>query len=841
MLLHLAFALQTQIAAAPATPDRPGVVMPPTERIVPPPTATGATAARAATPPTMDGSDNDDIWRQAPAITQFRQHDPVEDGDPRFRTEAKVAYDDKYLYVFVRAFDPNPDSLMAFLSRRDVRTQSDYIHLMVDAYNDKRTGFRFTVNPMGVKRDVYHSNDSNEDPSWDGVWEAVTKIDSLGWTAEFRVPFNQLRYPQAESHTFGFAIWRDIGRHNERISWPVYRRTRTGFVSQWGTVEGFAGITSPRRLEVLPYSVATDAPRPSGTSFPRHQTLTYGADVKYGITSNLTLDGTVNPDFGQVEADPAMLNLSAFEQFLEERRPFFLEGAGIFNFANNLFYSRRVGRSPQLGGVYYDQDNPLNSTILGAAKITGRTAGGLNVGFLNAYAQQEEGAGGATIEPATNYLVTRLAQDLRNGNSGVGLMLTATNRALDDDTRDFLRENAYAFGVDARHRFGGNKYQLQGSFVSSQVSGSAESITRTQMNNTHLYQRPDSDLEVDTTATSLSGTRINASIGKTGGGITRFNFGATRTSAGYEVNDAGFLNRADMLSNGNWVGLNLTTPTSWYRQLFINFNQWNDFNTEGLTLNHGGNINFNGQLQNQWWFGGGYNVNRIGETYDDRMSRGGPAVRRDISHNVWAWFETDTRKSVSFVWDSWGMLPDVAGSSEYGFGPGVNFRLASQMQGSVRLNHNVGSYAQQWYGNYTTPDTAYAFAQLDQKTTSITARFDYTMSPTLSLQVYAQPFITAGRYSDTRELVDADAPRYADRYAPYTDNLPDDFNFKQFRSNTVLRWEYRPGSVLFLVWQQGRSDGRDPGDYSFGRDFGNLFKTRSDNTFLIKASYWFSL
>lgn len=843
MFVELLLAFQTVVATGPAAPPREGPKVTPPPRSVPTPTARGATAARAEVPPVLDGLDTDEVWRSAPAITQFRQFDPVEDGDPRYRTEARVAYDAKYLYVFVRAFDPAPDSVMAFLSRRDARTQSDYIHLMVDSYNDKRTGFRFTVNPMGVKRDVYISNDGNEDLSWDGVWDAVTKVDEHGWVAEYRIPFSQLRFPEAESHTFGFAIWRDIARHNERISWPLYRRTQMGFVSQFGEVDGFNGIASPRRLEVLPYSVTSDGPRPTATGFGRQQTLTLGADVKYGITSNLTLDATVNPDFGQVEADPAVLNLGAFEQFFEERRPFFLEGAGIFNFASNLFYSRRVGRSPQLGGTYYRDDNPLNTTILGAAKVTGRTAGGLNVGFVNAVADRELGDAGRTIEPQTNYAVLRLSQDLRNGNSGIGLMATATNRSLDDDTRRFLREGAYAFGVDARHRFGtNNNFQVSGSAVGSLVTGSQEAIWRTQRSAVHQFQRPDSRYEVDSSRTQMAGSRFNVSVGKQGGGITRFNTGVTRISAGYEVNDAGFQTRADHTQNGNWFGLQFMQPTKLYRRLFVNFNNWNEFTTDGLHLNTGANININGELPNQWWFWTGYNVNGVGEVYDDRVMRGGAALRRNFRQNVWFGFETDGRKPVTYVAQGFAVFKDVSGSHEWGFDPMLRFRAGGRVQGSVALNYSESVNDQQWYNNFNTPGgVAYTFARLEQKTAGITTRLDYTMTPTLSLQVYAQPFVTAGDYSDLREVVAPRADRYEDRFQPYTATEPNDFNFKQFRSNTVFRWEYRPGSVLFFVWQQGRQDFRNPGSFDFGRDYGDLFRTRSDNTFLIKASYWFSL
>lgn len=843
MFVELALSFQMAVAAGPAAPPREGVVVPPAPSSVPAPTARAATAMRTLTPPHLDGVDDDAIWRDAPAITQFRQHDPVEDGDPRFRTEARVAYDDRYLYVFVRAYDPAPDSVMAFLSRRDARTQSDYIHLMVDSYHDKRTGYRFTVNPLGVKRDVYISNDGNEDLSWDAVWDVATKVDGQGWAAEYRIPFSQLRFPPAEAHTFGFAIWRDIARYNERISWPLYRRTQTGFVSQFGEVDGFRGITSPRRLEVLPYSVSTDAPRRTSAGYGRQQQVTFGADVKYGITSNLTLDATVNPDFGQVEADPAVLNLGAFEQFFEERRPFFLEGAGTFNVASNLFYSRRIGRAPQLGGVYAANDNPLNTTILGAAKITGRTANGFTVGFIDAVTQQEYGANGRTIEPQSNYTVLRLSKDLRNGNSGIGLMTTATNRSLDEDTRHYLRDGAYAVALDARHRFGpSNNYQVSGSAVGSYVTGSQEAIWRTQMSSVHQYQRPDSPLAVDSTRTELAGSRFNVNIGKNGGGITRFNTGVTRIGAGYEVNDAGFQSRADITSNGNWFGLNFLEPTKFYRRLFVNFNQWNDWTTDGLRINSGGNVNFEGELPNQWWFWAGYNVNGIGAAYDDRVTRGGPALRRNFRQNAWFGFQTDGRKPLNTVMQGFVVFRDVSGSHEWGLDPSLQFRAGGNVQGSVSLNYAETVNDQQWYNNYPTPGgTAYTFARLEQTTLGITTRLDYTMTPTLSLQLYAQPFVTSGDYSNLREMVNPRADRYEDRFQPYTDDTPEDFNFKQFRSNTVLRWEYRPGSTLFFVWQQGRHDFRNPGTFDFGRDYSDLFRTRSDNTFLIKASYWFSI
>src|SRR5690242_13108698 len=389
-----------------------------------------ANATRSAEAPSIDGRDDERAWRDAAPVTAFRQFDPVEDAEPSMRTEARVVYDEAHLYVFVRAFDPRPDSIIALLSRRDVRTASDQIKVMIDSYHDRRTGFEFAVNPAGVKRDYYAYDDGAEDVSWDAVWDVATRIDSLGWTAEFRIPLSQLRYPPAASHTFGVMIIRELARRNERVSWPLLRRSRNALVSQFGDVGGLAGLGSPRRLELAPYMLVRNTGAVRGDDIRRSQQGTMGADLKYGLTSNLTLDGTINPDFGQVEADPAQLNLTAFETFFEERRPFFLEGAGIFSFNTNcgdidsgctgLFYSRRIGRSPQLSGEYGDAASPTSTPIAAAAKLTGRLANGFSIGLLDAVTERVDGVsdiGGqrAAIEPRTNYGVLRIQRDHADG------------------------------------------------------------------------------------------------------------------------------------------------------------------------------------------------------------------------------------------------------------------------------------------------------------------------------------------------------------------------------------------------------------------------------------------
>ncbi len=833
-----------------------------------PSSSTVAVAARATTAPIIDGRPDDAIWATAQVIEGFRVFDPIEDGEPRFQTQARVAYDERFIYVIVRAFDPHPDSIKALLARRDERTSSDEIKVLIDSYHDKRSGFQFAVNPAGVKRDIAIFNDSNEDISWDAVWDASARIDSLGWVAEFRIPLSQLRYSRADQHTFGLAITRDIARHNERHSWPLYRRSQSGIASQFGELTGIRGIASPRRLEVAPYSVAKtgNVPQYFGPGYMMRSQGTVGADVKYGLTSNLTLDATVNPDFGQVEADPSVLNLSAFESFFSERRPFFLEGQGMFSFdlscndgaCSGLFYSRRIGRSPQLGNMYYANDNPTASNILGAAKLTGRLKNGMSVGFLNATTDRELGVfdttvGGVrldrkTIEPLTNYAVGRLQQELRGGRSIIGVMATNVHRDLDSWTRNFLRSDASAVGLDTRHETKDRRFALNGYVAASNVRGSAKAIASTQRSGVHNFQRRDDDLAYDTTRTSLSGASFQVNFNKNGGGITRFSTGYQYHSPGFEINDVGFLSRANAQNQYLWYALQLRTPTKVYRSWQTNFNQWTNWTADGMRQELGGNINSHMQLKSNIWLHFGQGGNALAPSYCDACSRGGPAVRQSTSFWGWAGAEGDGRKSiVPYFFTRWAR-GDEGRSKGFGIDPSVTIKVASRFSANVGVSYGEDINDAQWYNNYgdVTTDTAHVtFARLSQKTLSTNLRLNYTMSPTLSLQMYAQPFMTGGDYSDWREMTNPRGVGYQDRWSPYgASPLDDGFNFRQYRSNSVLRWEYRPGSALYFVWAQERTSadggqGRSP--FNAGDDLRSLFRSHPGNVFLIKGSYWLSL
>jgi hypothetical protein len=835
------FAVLLQAAAA-APPDSPPLGG-----------AAHATAVRARRPVVIDGRDDDDVWKTAPAITAFREFQPREDGDPRFATEAKVAYDDRNLYVFIRAFDPHPDSILKLLARRDVRAATDQLKLIIDSYHDRRSGFEFAVNPAGVKRDYAIYNDGQEDDAWDAVWDVATQVDSLGWTAEFRIPLTQLRYVPSSTNTFGFGIWRDIQRYTERVSWPVYRNSQAGVSSQLGELTGLEGLPSPRRPEIAPYVVTKSVSVPLGSSFDRSQRLTAGADLKYGITANLTLDGTVNPDFGQVEADPAVLNLTAFETFLHERRPFFVQGAGIFRFNVNcsavncrsegLFYSRRIGRAPQLAGNG-DAGSPTATTIYGAAKLTGRLPGGQTVGVLDAVTQRVTGPFG-TLEPATNYAVLRTQQDFRNGESGIGAIVTAVNRDLDPSSDGALRRSAYVGALDFRHRFLQRRYQISGSLDLSQVTGTPAALAATQRSSVHYYQRPYSGLAYDPTRTTLSGNAEELFFSKVGGGITRFETTYQRRSPGFEPNDLGFLRQADQQGWNTWFGLQALHPASVYQMASWSFNWWQYWTADGTPIERAANTNTHIQLNNRWWVHAGVTAGQLGTTYCDRdCSRGGPAVRNDPYVDAWWEVDGDGRPAfVPYAWIEW-FRGDGGRTTGFWGNAQVTFRVASQINTSFTLSASHKVKDLQPHGvvpDSTAPFGAhYTFAHLNQKEVSLTGRIDYTISTVLTLQVYGQPFVSKGTFSSIRELADPGAAAFDARYKPYAAS-PDGFNFKEFNSTAVLRWEYRPGSVLFVVWTQGRQDvlGAE-GARSMAGDVRDLFGLHPNNTFLLKASYWFN-
>jgi hypothetical protein len=563
------------------------------------------------------------------------------------------------------------------------------------------------------------------------------------------------------------------------------------------------------------------------------------------VAPGLTLAATINPDFGQVEADPAVVNLGAFETFFSERRPFFVEGADKLNF-NNSFYSRRIGRSPQRSasapeGGYVEQ--PVNTTIIGAVKLTGKV-GNFAVGGLHAVTSAEQAriASGPSlaitetpVEPTTNYSVARVSREFAD-NSRLSFMVTSTQRSLTDELR-FLPGSAVVGGMDGDWRFGG-KYSLAGFWTGSTVRGDATAIDRLQRSNVHSFQRPDArTLTYDPTITTLNGHSGGFDINKIGGTRTRFNLNAGYRSPGFDVNDLGFRNRADQVWQGAWFQIRSDVPKGKVRRKNLNFNQWAGWNFDGDRQDLGGNINSHWTFTNNWSIGGGVNANA--SVFSDRHTRGGPGSLVPGNFNGWNYLDTDNRRFVTLnLYSEW--YNNRTGSRNWYFSSGVTLRPAAALSTSVSIDtsHNIND--SQWVRNLESDGrTRFVFGHLDQRTVSMTLRVNYTIRPTLTVQLYGRPFISAGAYSDFKELTNGRASSDADRYTSfdYTDNP--NFRTRSFRMTNVVRWEYQPGSTLFVVWQQGRQDSGSQGDLRLSRDLGVTFNAPAENTFLIKASRWF--
>ena len=799
---------------------------------------------RAATPPTLDGRDDDAVWRLSPAMTEFRQFDPGENLPATFRTEARVAYDDRNLYVLVRAFDPHPDSIASLLSRRDVKTASDQLKIIIDAYKDGRTGVEMAVNPAGVKRDHSIYNDVTEDATWDGVWDVDTRIDSAGWVAEFRVPFSQLRFTAKEVHEFGFGVWRDIARLNQRDAWPAYRPSQRTLISQLGTIVGITDIGTPRRIELLPYAVTKSLPKPQATIDGDRRELTAGLDLKAGLGSHLTVDGTVNPDFGQVEADPAVLNLTAFEIRFDERRPFFQEGAGLYKCngpCEGMFYTRRIGRTPQLRTSSAD---PMFTRITAAAKLTGRFSNGISLGLVDASTERVEGVNGSTIEPQTNYLVLRALRELRGGRSQFGLEISDVRRQLDASTEPLLRRSATTALAQGFHRFARDRWEVNGYGGVNEVRGSANAIALTQRNSVHLFQRPDHEEAYDPTRTVLDGHFASLGLRQVGGRL-RYETNLRYVSAGPEFNDLGFVNLVNDITFRQSARPATAASVEAVAVVVLH-------GVGRIALDHGRPLGGPDRVP-AWQRKPDEQLGRRDHGQPQRLRR--HALRQLRARRPGAASISASRAFASTSWAIPGRRscrrsPSSVGDSDEGRSwyrggeAGMDLRIASRFSTSLGLGYDEVTNDQQWIGNYgalLSDTTRYTFARLHQHIMSVTARANWTATPTLSFQLYLQPFVSTGDYDDWRELDDARAADYDARFASFRATPPPGFNVKQFNSNAVLRWEYRPASTVFLVWQQGRAQSAiNPGTFVPPRDVRDLFGTPPLNTLLLKVSYWFN-
>ena len=842
--------------------------------------------------PVIDGILDDAIWAEAEVATGFTQMRPDPGAPASQHTEALIRYDDTAIYVGFRAYDEEPDGIIRQMARRGEFVVSDKVFIGLDSYGDGRTAFVFGVNASGVKYDLLIFDDVREDPSWEAVWEvAVADLPEGGWSAEFRIPLSQLRFASGETpQKWGVQFMREIARNQEQAFWAPIRPESSGNVSLFGTLLGMESVRPPRRLEVQPYAASQLTREPGDTANPFYSpnavTATGGVDLRAGLTSTLTLSATVNPDFGQVEADPAVVNLSAFETFLEERRPFFIEGSEMFQFGRSrastaifrpsYFYTRRIGRSPQRGlntSAYAFVDQPRQTTIGGAAKVSGR-AGPWSIGILNAVTLQEEARflshdgeeGAAVVEPLSNYTVARVRRDLRGGASNIGGLVTAAHRSLGEPALEsLLASRAYTGGLDFEHVFGGRSWAINGVVMASHVSGSEEYVTRLQRAPQRYFHRPDaSHLTLDTERTFLAGGLGELSIARISGKL-RGSATLNAISSGFEANDLGFQSRADGYAASGMVQYFQTEPKhSWLTRygLFVN---------AGLAMNGAGDVlhrriagSGNAQLSNYW--GGGLAVGaQPMATMSDRLTRGGPLAQRPAEISFNPWIHSDERKPVTArAWASVSTELEGEDTFERNVGVNVSARPTSFLQftlsPSVGLNREADQYvlARSDEAAAATYGRRYVFGKLEQHSASLGIRANWTFTPALSLQIFARPFITSGRYSSFKEFArpgsrdfnvyGEDKGTIVSTESGYVVDPGDggqsfsfgnpDFTYRSLRGNAVVRWEYRPGSTVFFVWQQQRTGYDASGDLSIGRDLAATFRDPVHNVFMVKLTYW---
>jgi len=842
----------------------------------------------------IDGRLEEPDWQRAELVEGFVQVAPHPGAPVSQRTVVRVLYDDRNLYVGMRMFDDEPDAIAAQLARRGTTgIHSDWAGVAIDSYHDRRTAFGFAVSPAGVQRDMLYHDDTEQDDSWEAVWEAAATVDSLGWTAEFRIPFSQLRFspPDDDELVWGVNFARVIAREEEQAFWAPVPPTSGRFVSLFGTLYGLEDLVSPRRVEINPYLLSRLDRAPSDPEDPFGSSgnigLDGGLDLSYGLGPNLTLTATLNPDFGQVEVDPAVVNLSAFETFFPERRPFFLEGVDIFRFGitggpgdgEGLFYTRRIGRSPQGAppAEAVHAETPSSSRVLGAIKLSGRVGGAWSVGVLNALTGTENTRfvdahgefGKVPVEPRTNYGVLRVTRDFRGGSSALGGIITTVNRDRSHERLGFLPSEAYAGGIDGRLRFRDDNWQLRGWIAASHVGGSSEAIIRLQRAPGRYFQRPDAEhVDFDPTRTSLTGWAGDVTLSRISGERWRGGALLNARTPGFEVNDVGFLRDRDRVFAATWFGLVSFAPGRFLREwsLFQNLQGMWTWGTErGFVSSF-----LLGTFQTRSGWGGQGQVQVHSAGLDPVATRGGPSLHRPSRSSARASLHTDRRRS-------WYSELNVRGTSghedpghmEVTVGASVTARPSPRLEVSVGPSWSRNRDPAQYVGEEAVDGGRhFLFGAIDQTTVSMDIRANWTFTPDVSLELFARPFVSVGHYSDFRRTQEPRARDFPSRFhtfAPgseirrvsesgdrpmhgvfldgdedpaYTFADPG-FRIRSLRGNAVLRWEFRPGSTLYFVWQQDRSRS-DPalGRFDLTRDARGIVQASGEHVFLIKASYW---
>ncbi len=825
-------------------------------------------ATRLSTRPKIDGKLNDSCWENGEWSGGFRQQQPNQAHEPSQKTEINIQYDFNNLYVALRCYDDEPEKINPILGRRD-NLSGDVAGIALDSYNDKLCAFEFNVTAAGQKVDLVHLGAYLWDFNWDAVWEGKAHVGDSMWTAEMRIPFSQLRFADKENHIWGMHIWRWIDRLDEEDQWKLIPIDAPAMVYIFGELHGIKNINTKRKMELLPYTKAKYVP-----DADNNFNLGFGIDGKLGVSSDFTLDYTINPDFGQVEADPSELNLTEYETFYDEKRPFFLEGNSILDYSTGddlLFYSRRIGHSPSLTPALEDGETiemPENTSILNALKLTGKSKNGLSLGIINSMTLREEAVitSGNTerkeiVEPFTNYFIARVKKDLNRGNTVIGGMLTSTLRSKNDLESEFLPNSSTVAGFDFQHNWKNRKYYINLKSFYSEVSGNESVISGLQRSSRHYFHRADADhLEYDPTTTSLKGWGGELSGGKRSGKFRAIGTVNWR-SPGVDLNDLGYLRQADIVTQNINLRYQVNKPIGIFRSYYFFLNQERDWsygmeNTYNEIRLHG-----SAKFNNLWRIHADFETNF--NMFDTRELRGGPSLRKDNMNSGEVSIQSNSASTLYTAFRyGWDWSPDKISKSD-NYSLYFRWRINNQITLTSTTVYDNSMDNSQYVGQASyNSEKRYMVGLLDRQTLYTTLRLEYFVTPELSLQYYGSPYASTGKYPNVRKVVAAHASTPENRFVNLAivdkneskwmldetgDNISDytiynpDFDFNEFRSNFVARWEFRPGSTLYFVWTNTRSDYKYVYNDDILDSFQGIFKVKSQNAFMIKFNYWFSL
>jgi hypothetical protein len=776
--------------------------------------------------PNIDGLLTDNVWRAASQFSEplLLQLEPDEGQRATESTLVAVAYDEQALYIAFWCYDSNAGEISQILARRDRHTQADAVSVHLDPFHDHHSGYSFHVNASNVQRDLRAYNDEDADLSWDGVWQSAVRVEPWGWSAELKIPYECLRFDEMEDMTWGLQFIRYISRKTEEIYWSFSPSKEAGFVSRFGHLNGLREIHPSVHIEVLPYVMGrlNNDPTAANTG-PRNELFeNTGLDVKYGLTTDLTLDVTLNPDFGQVELDRPVLNLSAYETQYSEKRPFFLEGSELYRMEYTPFYSRRIGRPPQhhVADPYlaYYTDYPSVTTILGAAKLTGRISRKTSVAILAAITGEETAKYDAII-PTLDTVV----------QNGVPLIDTVR---LDTIGREGVVEPAAAYSVArVQQTIMGNSWI--GSIVTLASQGSHRPVATGGLDWRLLTHDRSWSFHGQTVVskadTGAAGFGVDAVIEKEAGKHWRATTGIIFKDPRLDLNRLGYLNRNDYRES--WVWLEYRTSEDWW----VVRNSWHSLHTggswtwSGLNLNRHVNWNSSIQYTNNW-------VSRVGGhyyfgDYDDLETRGRMPWRVPESWNAWLEVRTDNRKK--------GLLDAGLYFGDSRTSPWWAGRLYASYRPQPNLEFWIEGVFTRDFGQLMwidNPDEhTTLFATKDQDIFDLAASGSVLLTPNLSLQLSATGLVSGLDFQNLRDYLGGHT------YEPFTSATDYHYLYRALNSMLLLRWEYRPGSTIYLVWTRMREE-VDPSlrRLSLWRDLGKLFAGEGKNVVLIKASYWWS-